>query len=283
MKGIMKANRIYYINAGSHFYEQQQWEKAYKNFKIYADMPELPLMEGEKWPEVKDDTLTTQIKYYAAIAASAIPDHQTAIEILSKIKNDGYQENEIYQRLIYEYGIVNDSVSILTTLREGFQKFQEDNFYILSLINESIKLKKLDEAIDFLKEAIILNPNDPQLYDVLGTIYENSSEPEKAIETLDKALALDPNHAKALKHKGMVYYNLGVKSRASADSDVSDNKLYEEAYNKSVGYYKESLPLFEKSYAIDPEDKETIFCLRFVYYSLNMNEKFEELDAIYIE
>jgi tetratricopeptide (TPR) repeat protein len=152
----------------------------------------------------------------------------------------------------------------------------------LSLINESIKQKKLEEAIDFLKEAIVRNPSDPQLYDVLGTIYENSSEPDKAIETIDKSLALDPNYAKALKHKGMVYYNLGVKARASADN-ISDNKLYEVEYNKSLGYYKESLPLFEKSYAIDPEDKETIFCLRFVYYSLNMNEKFEEMDALYTE
>ena len=280
IRAIMKANRVYYINAGSYFYEKQDWEKAYRNFKVYAYLPDMPLMAGEKWEKVETDTLVTQIKYYSAIAASAIPDRQTAIKILDEIKNDGYQENEIYQRLVYEYDIEKDSVNVLATLKEGFLKFPGDSFYILSLINESIRREDFSEAINLLNEAIANTPKDPQLYDVLGSLYENSDEPEKAIQSLQKALEIDPTHASALKHLGMVYYNQGVKSRAKADA-ISDSKLYDEEYNRGIEFYKEALPYLKKSFEFNENDSETIYCLRFIYYSLNMGEEFEKMDALY--
>ena len=281
IRAVMKANRIYYINAGSYFYDKQDWEKAYKSFKTYAYMPELPLMAGEKWDKVDSDTLVTQIKYFAALSASAIPDRQTAIQILSEIRNDGYEENEIYQRLVYEYEQEKDSVNFIVTLKEGFLKFPRESYYILNLINESIKREDFSEAIDLLNNAIASTPNDPQLYDVLGTLYENSNEPEKAIQSLQKALEIDPTYASALKHMGMVYYNQGVKARASADAIVSDNKLYEEEYNKGLDFYKQALPHLEKSFELNKEDSETIYCLRFIYYSLNMGEEFEKIDALF--
>ena len=280
IRAIMKANRVYYINAGSYFYEKQDWEKAYRNFKVYAYLPDMPLMAGEKWEKVETDTLVTQIKYYSAIAASAIPNRQTAIKILDEIKNDGYQENEIYQRLVYEYDIEKDSVNVLATLKEGFLKFPGDSFYILSLINESIRREDFSEAINLLNEAIANTPKDPQLYDVLGSLYENSDEPEKAIQSLQKALEIDPTHASALKHLGMVYYNQGVKSRAKADA-ISDSKLYDEEYNRGIEFYKEALPYLKKSFEFNENDSETIYCLRFIYYSLNMGEEFEKMDALY--
>ena len=284
IRAIMKANRIYYINAGSHFYDKQDWEKAYRNFNIYAYMPDMPLMADEKWEKTdQSDTLVTQIKYFAALSASAIPDRQTAIQILSDIRNDGYQENEIYQRLIYEYELEKDSTNFLATLKEGFLKFPGDSYYILNLINESIKREDFSEAINLLNDAIASTPNDPQLYDVLGTLFENSNEPEKAIQNLQKALEIDPTHSSALKHLGMVYYNQGVKARAKADAIVSDNKLYEEENNKGLEFYKQALPYLEKSFGINEKDSETIYCLRFIYYSLNMGNEFEKIDALFNE
>ena len=283
MRAIMKANRIYYINAGSHFYDKQDWEKAYRNFKTYAYMPKLPLMTGEKWDEKAEaDTVVTQIKYFAALSASAIPDRPAAIQILNEIRNDGYQENEIYQRLIYEYELEKDSVNFRAVLKEGLLKFPGDSYYILNLINDCIKREDFSEAINLLNEAIAKSPNDPQLYDVLGTLYENSSEPEKAVQNLQKALEIDPTHNSALKHLGMVYYNQGVKARAAADN-ISDAKLSEEESKKGLDFYKQALPHLEKAFENNKDDSETIYCLRFIYYSLNMGEEFEKIDALFSE
>ena len=281
IRAIMRANRIYYINAGSHFYDKQDWEKAYRNFKAYAYMPDMPMMEGEKWEKMDTDTLVTQIKYFAALSASAIPDRQASIQILSEIRNNGYQENEIYQRLIYEYELAGDSINFLTTLKEGFLKFPGDSYFILNLINASIKREDFTEAIDLLNDAIARTPDDPQLYDVLGTLYENSNEPEKAAQNLQKALEIDPTYSNALKHLGMVYYNQGVKARAKADAITDNKQLYEEEYNKGLEFYKEALPHLEKSFELNKEDSETIYCLRFIYYSLNMGAEFEKIDALY--
>ena len=36
MRAIMMANRPYYVNAGAHFYEKEDFQKAYENFRFYS-------------------------------------------------------------------------------------------------------------------------------------------------------------------------------------------------------------------------------------------------------
>ena len=52
-------------------------------------------------------------------------------------------------------------------------------------------LKKPEEALRFLREGIISNPNSAELYEELGTLYlRYLHNPEKGLECLEKALSL---------------------------------------------------------------------------------------------
>jgi tetratricopeptide (TPR) repeat protein len=281
MKMIISANSFQYPNAGIYFYNKEDYKNAFLAFKQYVDIPDMAMFKEDTKPVIsKNDSSYIQIKYNAANMASMVADHPVAIELFSSLKNSGYEENEVFRRLTYEYNQINDSIGLLNVLKEGVAKFPNDEYFLLNLIDKHIQSGRLQEAITYITLAIEHNPSDPILYDALGVIYENTNESEKSIQSYEKALEFDPNNAKILKHMGMVHYNLGVKARGAAD-ELSDKTLSEQELEKSKKYFKESLPFFEKAYSIDSTDKETIFCLRSVYYSLAMGDEFEKMDAIY--
>jgi TPR repeat protein len=280
IRAIMKANRNYYINGGSYYFDNQNWEKSYQNFKLYLDLPALPLMEGEKWTTVEADTFISQIKFYTGVAASQIPDHQAAVAVLSEIKNGGYRESDVYRQLSSEYDQLKDSVALLAVLKEGVTRFPGDEYFLLNLIDRSIQAGNLPDAIAYIQVAIEQNPDDVVLRDALGVIYENSNEPAKAVASYEKALLLDADNLKALKHLGMFYYNSGVRTRAAADDNLQNKSAYEEKSNEALDCYRKAIPFLERAHELDSTDRDIIFCLRGTYYSLGM-DKFEEMDALY--
>lgn len=281
MKAIITANINSYPNAGVYFYNKEDFKSAFQAFIQYTNISDMPMFQEDKKPIIsKTDSSYLQIKYNAAIIASVLEEHTQAIELLESMKNSGYEENDIFRRLTYEYNQLADSTALLSILKEGVEKFPGDEYFVLYLVEKYIQSGQLKEAATYINLALEHKSDDPVLYDALGVIYENMDEPEKSIQSYEKALALDPDFSKALKHSGMVYYNLGVKSRAAAD-DITDKKLADEGYEKSINYFRTALPLFEKAYSIESSDNETIYCLRNIYYTLKMGEEFEKMDAIY--
>jgi tetratricopeptide (TPR) repeat protein len=281
MKSVITANLNHYPNAGVYFYNKTDYKNAFIAFKQYIDVPDMEMFKDDKEAIKKDDESYLQIKYNAANMASMMENHAEAIELFTAMKYAGYEENEVFRRLTYEYNQLNDSTALLGILKEGVQKFPDDEYFLLNLIDKSIQSNRLQEAIEYLNVAIERKPSDPVFYDALGVIYENTDESDKALLNYEKALELDPENAKVLKHKGMVYYNLAVKTRAKADESSLDKEAIKKEDAKVEDLFKKSLPFFEKSYSIDSSDNETVFCLRSVYYALGMGEEYQKIDAVY--
>jgi len=286
IRSNVRANRPFYINAGLFAYEKKDYKLAYENFKLYGDMPTMDLFKGEKWDVVPNDTTEMQVRYYAGLAAALIPDHPAALEIFNEIKDKGYVENtvfketDIYQRLSYEYNQMKDTTAFENIIKEGFTKFPGDEYYVSSLINISINSGKFSEAIDYLNQAITQHPEDAQMYDVLGQVYEADKKTDDALKYMKKALELEPNNTDFLSHIGRVYFNLGVEQRKTAD-EMTDAAKSKEATNQALDYFRQSLPFWEKIFDLDPKNSGAIFALRSVYYSLSMSDKYEKMDALY--
>jgi len=280
IRSLMKANRVHYFNAGVYYYDNKDYQQAYDNFKMYGDISTLPMMSREDFPQNANDSTEMQVRFYAGMAASLIPNHDDAIAIYSELKDKGYADAELYQRLVYEYEQVSDSVSLVNILKEGMVKFPENDFFLLNLINININTENTSQAIIYLNEAIAKNPANAQLYDVLGQVYEIEKNYDKAFENLKTALEIDPNNADYLSHTGKVYYNLGVETRGNADN-IAEKQQYEQEFQKAQSYFREAIPYFEKAYELNPDDSNAIFALRSIYYNLGMGEEFEKMDAIY--
>lgn len=155
---------------------------------------------------------------------------------------------------------------------------------LISMVN--INLQKGDVAATeaCLKKALALDPNNKQLYYVLGTSYMDKKENDKATAALQKALEIDPNYNEALYQLGAHLYNLAVEKRnASVELDYKDPKAAQlEA--QAMDLFKEALVPLEK-YASQNADEKAILD---ILYKTNMKlgniEKAKEykarLDAI---
>ena len=121
--------------------------------------------------------------------------------------------------------------------------------------------------------------NNPQLYDVMGRVYETGlKDYAKAEEYFKKALAINPDYIESLSNLGRVYYNQGVNKQGEANM-INDAKQYQEELGKAKEFFKLALPYFEKAHQMKPEEREYMTALRGIYYNLNMGDKFDAIEA----
>lgn len=277
IKSILSADHVYFFNGGAYFFDQKDYKKAYDFFNQYMEISDLPMFEGTQTAE-KDSTYMT-VQFYAAVAATQIGDSQTAIKALERAKNTEYRQNDIYQYLCYEYQQAKDSVNYEKTLEEGMVKFPEEEWYLMNLINTYIYSGRNEKALEFLNTAIASKPNDAQLYQVKGIVYETGlKDYDNAEAAFKKAVELNPESVESMSSLGRVYYNKGVNKQGEANM-INDNKKYQEELAVAKELFKKALPYFQKAHEMKPDESEYMTALRGIYYNLNMGPELEAIEA----
>lgn len=270
-KKISKAyeeNLLYYINAGGYYMEQKDFKNALKAFQAFREIKRSPLFEGDKIAQ--PDSNSMMVDFFAIITAYQAGDKQLAIQYGEELKGNGYRQNEVYQILAQTYIEEGDTANYITTMREGLKLFPKEPYYSVNLINTYIVQNKYDEARTFLTQAIKLNPENPQLYDVMGKLYEESNE-EEAIKWFSKALEVDPNYVESLCNIGRIYYNKAVEVSDKEEGGMAA------AQKKRTALLNKALPYLEKAYSINPD--ASYYLLGNIYYALGDNAKYEEIQA----
>ena len=276
IKGILGANHVYYINGGAYYFDQKDYQKASDFFEQYLEISDLDMFKGT--PTAERDSNFMTVQFYAAVAATQINNHEKAVAALERAKGTDYRRNDVYQYLCYEYEQAKDSVGLEKTLKEGMELFPEEPYYLLSLINNYIYSNRNDEAISYLNQAIAKDQNNPQLYDVMGRVYETGlKDYAKAEEYFQKALAINPDYIESISNLGRVYYNQAVNKQGEANM-INDAKQYQEELNKAKELFQKALPYFEKAHQAKPEERDYMIALRGIYYNLNMGDKFEAIE-----
>lgn len=86
---------------------------------------------------------------------------------------------------------------------------------------DAISEGKLNEAINHLTEAILLNPNSAILYATRANVFIKLKKPNAAIRDADAALKANPDSAKGYKVRGMARAMLGLWKEAASDLRVA--------------------------------------------------------------
>ena len=280
IKSILSANHVYLFNGGAYYFDKQEYKKAYDFFNQYVEISELPMFAGTQTAE-KDSTFMT-VQFYAAAAASLAKDSRLAIAALERAKNTPYRQYDVYQYLCYEYGearTAQDSVMLEKTFEEGMQVFPDSAFFLNNLINTYIYSNRNEKALEMLNVAIQKNPNDANLYNVMGRVYETGlKDYANAEKNFQIALEKDPNLTDALSNIGRIYYNQGVNKLSEANM-INDSKKYQEELSMAKDLFKKALPYFQKAHELKPDESEYMIALRGIYYNLNMGPELEAIEA----
>ena len=280
IKSILSANHVYLFNGGAYYFDKQEYKKAYDFFNQYVEISELPMFAGTQTAE-KDSTFMT-VQFYAAAAASLAKDSRLAIAALERAKNTPYRQYDVYQYLCYEYGearTAQDSVMLEKTFEEGMQVFPDSAFFLNNLINTYIYSNRNEKALEMLNVAIQKNPNDANLYNVMGRVYETGlKDYANAEKNFQIALEKDPNLTDALSNIGRIYYNQGVNKLSEANM-INDSKKYQEELSMAKDLFKKALPYYKKAHEAEPEKMDNMIALRGIYSNLNMGPELEAIEA----
>ena len=277
IKSILGADHVYFFNGGAYYFDQKDYKKAYDFFNQYLEISELPMFEGTQTAE-KDSTFMT-VQFYAAVAATQLQDSPIAIKALERAKSSDFRLNDVYQYLSYEYKQAGDSVNYVKTLEEGYAKFPNEEFFLMSLIDAYIQSSQNEKAISYLNTAIAQKPSDSQLYHALGIVYETGiKDYAKAEETFKKALEVNPESVELMSALGRIYYNQAVNKQGEANM-INDSKKYQEELTIAKDLFKQALPYFQKAHEMKPSESEYMVALRGIYYNLNMGPELEAIEA----
>ncbi|WP_353201828.1 tetratricopeptide repeat protein [Polynucleobacter sp.] len=143
------------------------------------------------------------------------------------------------------------------------------NPQIGSLLNqalEALRNSNLEMAEAYLKEALILELNNPHTLRLLGVVAAQRAEYEKAIEFFSASINVFPENAVAHSNLGNVYAKLRQFDRAlgayeeAARLDSQDAETWSNAgiVFFELKRFEEAIALYDKALAIDPNYAEAL-------------------------
>ncbi len=167
----------------------------------------------DNYQEVNDTVLFIN----SGVAAMQAEDWQYGAEAFIKagrLNGGGYMS---YLRATYCYQQLKDSANIESTLKEGFERYPQEQDMLNSLINYYLQAQKNDEALAYLNSAIEKDPSNPQYYFARGCLKEKTSLLD-AVADYKIAVEKDGKFYNALYNLGIAYFNLSnQKKRESGD------------------------------------------------------------------
>jgi tetratricopeptide (TPR) repeat protein len=154
----------------------------------------------------------------------------------------------------------------------------------ISLINICLQKGDMAEAEKYLNAALALDPNNKQLYYVLGTSLIDLKQNERAEETLNKALAIDPNYSEAQYQLGAHLFNWANDLKYQAGQLDYKDPRGPEMEKQATAILNRAIIVLEKYIEKNPNEKAVLDILYKVHYKLENTDKAMEykkrLDAL---
>lgn len=195
------------------------------------------------------------IAFCFGIVVGFAQEEKTAIDL----KNDG---NEALRAKNYPVA--------LKLYEQALGKWGEepkDTAMVYNMAVCAYQTKDFDKAIKFLDESVALNYKKETALLYKANAYKIMKKDDEYVKTLEEALAVSPNDEKI---KGMlaivyakeanVFYTAGATILKNAAADVAASKYkttdpqYKEAEGKAKVEFSKALPIIEKALGYDPDN-----------------------------
>jgi len=258
-----------YRIAGSELYNVKDWEGAYKAWDYYCQMA--ARTDDSRW--VKPDSTLAEVRYYQGLAAWQKGDTIDAVRLFSMARHLGDDRKEAYDYALVCLSDLGNDEEVVKLAGEAYVKFgTSDPQYIRILINDYISREEYESATDLIDEAMTANANDDELYNLKGLVVENQQGIYAALPYYQRCIELNDSNASGLFNVGRFFYNKAMETR-------QNSRLYGKKLADLVNpIYREALPYFEKSYAINPRNEDVRNALRDIYYKLGEAQKLQEIE-----
>jgi tetratricopeptide (TPR) repeat protein len=214
----------------------------------------------------------------------------TRLEFLSEVKdqaNGGFvlviRKDAYFDKVIIDYPVTNRPYQ----LDQHFEQLQKvlvrlhDISALVNLANMFSFLKRYDEALVTVEEAIRLDPNYAVAYNDKGVILSTLRRNDEALISYEEALRLDSSGAHTYSNKGNALVNLKRYDEAlvAFEEAIRLNPNYAAAYlgmGSAFGIHKqydEALVAFEEAISLNPNYAAAYNNKASALASLNLHEE----------
>jgi tetratricopeptide (TPR) repeat protein len=269
---------IDFMNQGDANFRNNKPKEAFLDFQRALDISQGPYGTNK---------IDTVVIYNAGVAAQQAGMWDEAVNYYKQALELNYKPLRTYSmisKILLEQGREGgDEASKekekegVAYLLEGFQKFPEDQYLLVELINYYLYANDFDSALLYIEKAIELSPDHAEYYRVEGTVHEQLGDSTKAEARYLKALELNPKDFISQYNVGNIRLNRVIKAHEAL---IALNELI--TYNARIGEvmseYEAVIPLFERALELKPGDRNTLSTLSQLYFRLRGKPNSNYLD-----
>jgi len=260
-------------NQAVQAFQDEDYNKALLSFEQILEIQDMDIVRADN-PNAVD----TVILFNSGLAAFNAEDYDKAIKYYGEAAKYGYNGARTYGLIANCYQQKLDTLSALEVLKEGFQKYPEDNGIVTNMVSIYMNLDKTDEAMKYLELAIEQDPTNVTYYFAQGSLLEEIGKEVEAITAYENAIEVDSEFFNAYYNLGALYYNKGVKQIEVANAvPPNENDKYQKETKKADVWFEKALPYMEKCYELQPDESATLESLKNLYYRLKLMDKYNEV------
>lgn len=268
-----------YAVGGQYLWAAQKYPEAYQAWAIYTSLPSNPSL-GKDAPVAANDTIVGEIAYFKGLAAWQAQNLDDALVAFKEAQKLGYNQTSLYDYAIGVAAQKQDNPTIIQWAEHANKLFGDTiATYLTIIVSDKINNEKYDEALAIVTDGINRMPNNAELYDTRGILYQAQNKIEEAQADFEKALSLNPDLAKAKMDYGRILYAKAV----ALDEQYSnlDNAAYNQKRAEEIDpLLKKATPYLEAVVEDVNYGSDARVVLRSIYYTLDDAENLNRIEAM---
>lgn len=246
--------------------------------RAYLDVADLEAMEGETLRY--DERALPSLAYIAASGAYNAGQFADAIRYFLKYLStpDTGQRENVYTYLGQACLYAGDFDRGVSSMAEAAVLYPS-NYNVLTLgLQACIDGKRGENIPFFLDRALTLRPDDEQLLNIQGKIYEDHQEYRSALDVFQRLDEMKPDNLGITKHLALCYFNLGVHHYNEAVMS-GEEKVAKRNKRQSNAYFGEAERLLKEVIANDPTAVKYLRALAVTYGCRDDKENFDGVNT----
>lgn len=263
---LLNLTNLYYQKAGEGF-QNNDYEVAIEGFKKAVEIAEL------------DGRFDTIAAFNIGMAGVLSEKPEIAAEYLQKCVDVNFQDPRVYMFYNRSVKQMGDTVRALEIIRQGREAFPGELSLLLEEAQLYLEKGETEKLLTSLNEAVIADPENSNLFFLIGKSHDDLGDKVAAEENYKKAAELNPEFFEAYYNIGAIYVNKASELQAKAnDLPLNEVDKYNELTELANKELELAVPYLEKSLELKPDDAPTLTALKEAYARLKMTDKLNELN-----
>ena len=262
------------VNAGVDALNAEKYDDALKYLGTYVDVIDNPMF-ADQAATLKADTMNALFANYATMAAG-LNKNYPMVEKYGKIgkesKSEGWR-SLMYMADAYVSQQPADSTKWLAVIKEGAEKFPEQQFFVGNIMDYYLTKGMVNEGLTMIDDLLAANETPFYQY-VKGVLLYEKKDFDAAHAILDKVIAAGGDlEAEAYAKKADCYF-FPAQDIVNENSNLAlEDPKYNTNEAKIKELYEQARPLYEKAKQLEPQNTALWgqMLLR-IYWKLNQSE-----------